>query len=159
MPTNDDNAKPIEHRETYRHRRNDTRQNDARDPDAEELDMLNEIVSPGNEREDATTAGVLRSDEIPVNFADPTEQWAVDVGIDVVGSCGHKIGEVVDVRDDYLVVEKGFFMPEDVFVPKSAIADVDPHHLRLNVTKDTADHSHWDEDPEESLPRPRTAAS
>jgi hypothetical protein len=159
MPSNNDNAKSVEHHETYRHRRNDTRQNDIRHPEAEELDTLNEIVSPGNEREDATTAGVLRPDEIQAHFTDSADQWTVDVGIDVVGSCGHKIGEVVDVRDDYLVVEKGFFMPEDVFVPKSAIADVDPHHLTLNVTKNTADHSHWDEDPEEPAPRRPPAAS
>lgn len=131
----------VEHSETYR-------TNDSRDLGHDESAVLNEIVSPENEREDATTAGVLRSGETEADFADE-DQWAVDVGVDVICSSGHKLGEVVDVRDKHVVVEKGFFMPEDVFVPKSAIAGVDEHHLRLNVTRDMVNHSHWDEDPEE----------
>lgn len=153
MPSNRYSTKSVQHHETYRPRTNHTHP-----PGSDDLDTLNEIVSPQHEREDVTTAGVLRSDETQAGVTDD-DQWAVDVGIDVVGSCGHKIGEVVDVRDDYLVVEKGFFIPEDVFVPKSAIANIDPHHLKLNVTKDTADHSHWDEDPEDSPPRRSTAGS
>jgi hypothetical protein len=111
-------------------------------PEDDDAIVLNEFATPENERRDATRAGVLQSDETG-------DKWAVDVGVDVVGSCGHKIGEVVDVRDDYVVVEKGFFIPEDVFVPKSAISGADDHHLTLNVTKDYATHSDWDEDPDD----------
>lgn len=152
MPSNRHSTKSVGHHETYR-----PSTNHKHSPEPDELATLNEIVSPEHEREDVTTAGVLRSKETQASVTDTDDRWAVDVGIDVVGSCGHKIGEVVDVRDDYLVVEKGFFIPEDVFVPKSAIADIDPHHLKLNVTKDTADHSHWDEDPEDSPPQRSTA--
>jgi|GEM_PF-6297706 len=120
---------------------------------------LNEIASPENERSDATTAGVIHSHETDPSHGGPHEKWTVDVGVDVVGSCGHKIGEVVDVRDDYVVVEKGFFIPEDVFVPKSAICGADEHHLTLNVTKDYATHSDWDEDPEDREDPPRRVAS
>ena len=73
---------------------------------------------------------------------------AAEVGLDVVGSCGHKIGEVVDVRPDHLVVEKGFLVPEDVYVPKSAIARADEHHLTLRVSREESEHSGWERDPD-----------
>lgn len=126
------------------------RANEPGDLAPDEHSRLTELVSPKNERTDATTAGVLRSDETAADFGESDDEWAVDVGVDVICSSGHKLGEVVDVRDKYVIVEKGFFMPEDVFVPKSAIAGADEHHLTLNVSRDTVNHSHWDEDPEET---------
>ena len=131
------------------HRLNDDME--TSDPPEEDPLVVNDIVSPEREREDATVAGVLRPGETDGDLGGSGGQWAVDVGVDVVGCCGHKIGEVVDVRDDYVVVEKGFFIPEDVFVPKSAISGADEHHLTLNVTKDYATHSDWDEDPEDRI--------
>lgn len=122
------------------------------DPNASEPPepvVINDIASPENARDDATTAGVIDSGDTRTMYTHTPERWAVDVGVDVVGACGHKIGEVVDVRDDCVVVEKGFFMPEDIFVPKSAISGADEHHLTLNVTKDSIDHSNWNEDPDE----------
>lgn len=113
-----------------------------------ESDELSPVASPSNERADAVSAGVLHAAEMPAGEDGSHKKWHVDVGVDVVGSCGHKIGEVVDVRDDVVVVEKGFFIPEDVYVPKSAIAEVDDHHLKLNVSKTSVDHSDWDDDPE-----------
>ena len=108
---------------------------------------LNQYISPEHEREDIHKAGTVQHSE--TSDAETEGEWAVDVGVDVIGCCGHKIGEVVDVRDDYVVVEKGFFIPEDVYVPKSAISGADEHHLTLNVSKDSVNHSDWDEDPEE----------
>lgn len=71
----------------------------------------------------------------------------VHVGDDVIGSCGHKIGEVVAVRDDVLVVEKGFFMPVDFFIPRSAVQVTNEHGLYLSVSKADALHRGWDKDP------------
>lgn len=113
-----------------------------------ESDELNPVASPANERADAVRAGVLHAGEIHAGEDGSRKKWHVDVGVDVVASCGHKIGEVVDVRDDVVVVEKGFFIPEDVYVPKSAIAEVDEHHLKLNVSRDAIAHSDWDDDPD-----------
>lgn len=87
---------------------------------------------------------------------EPTEEavltlnsnMAAEVGLDVVGSCGHKIGEVVDVRPNHLVVEKGFLVPEDVYVPRAAIAKADEHHLTLKVSREVSEHSGWERDPE-----------
>jgi hypothetical protein len=109
---------------------------------------LNNLISPEREREDAVRAGTMIAGEAgSTHDADPRE-WHLDVGVDVIGACGHKLGEVVDVKDKYIVVEKGFFTPEDFFVPKSAIDHFNDHALTLNVSKDKAMHSGWDEDPE-----------
>jgi len=74
-------------------------------------------------------------------------EWVIEVGSDVIGQCGHKVGEVVAVRDDVIVVEKGFFMPMDFYIPKSAIQRNNDHGLYLNVTKNDALHRGWDVDP------------
>lgn len=123
------------------------RTDDSEALDHDEAAALNEIASPENEREDAILAGVVHGDEIDAEHGDHEQTWEINVGIDVVCDGGQKIGEVVDVREDYVVVEKGFFNPEDIYVPKSAIADVDDHHLRLNVTKNDIKASHWEDDP------------
>lgn len=128
------------------------------DPDAAEPPepvVINDVANADTARDDATTAGVIRSEDTGAMPTPTPEEWTVDVGVDVVGACGHKIGEVVDVRGDCVVVEKGFFVPEDIFVPKSAIAGADEHHIILNVTRDDIEHSDWDEDPdaiEDELP-------
>lgn len=117
---------------------------------ATELAPLNDLVSSEREVDDATSAGVLHKHETR-DVQAPNEQWPIDVGVDVVGSCGHKVGEVVDIHDTYVVVEKGFFTPEDVFVPKTAIAKVGEHSLKLNVSRDVATHCGWDEDPDDNV--------
>lgn len=108
---------------------------------------INEMLTERTEQELPHEVAVLDSDELE-DEAEQEATVAVEVGLDVMGSCGHKIGEVVDVRPDHLVVEKGFLVPEDVYVPKSAIAKSDEHHLTLNVTRDVSEHSGWEKDPE-----------
>lgn len=71
----------------------------------------------------------------------------VRIGQDVLGSCGNKIGEVVDVLEDHMVVEKGFFNPEDVYIPKDVIRELHDQHLVLKLTRDDSEHAGWDEDP------------
>jgi len=78
---------------------------------------------------------------------DDQKTWRIEVGSDVIGTCGHKIGEVVAIRDDVVVVEKGFFMPVDFYIPKSAIQLNNEHGLYLNVSKNEALHNGWDNDP------------
>ena len=106
------------------------------------------ILNESTEQNQAHTLGVLDADEMDEEMAAVSNPVAVEVGLDVMGSCGHKIGEVVDVRPDHLVVEKGFLVPEDVYVPKSAIAKADEHHLTLNVSRTDSEHSGWENDPE-----------
>ncbi len=109
---------------------------------------LTGLVHPLREEPRATSAGTMRAGEAG-SIADADQStWDIEVGTDVLCCGGNKLGEVVAVKDDYIVVEKGFFMPEDVFVPKSAISDLDDHALHLNVSKNQALHSGWDEEPE-----------
>ncbi len=95
----------------------------------------------------ASVAGVMASEEARSDTDDRGMASLIEVGADVIGTCGHKIGEVVAVRDDHVVVEKGFFMPVDFYIPTSAIHHNNEHGLYLNVTKDEALHRGWDIDP------------
>ncbi|MDP9358053.1 MAG: DUF2382 domain-containing protein [Chloroflexota bacterium] len=76
-----------------------------------------------------------------------SQQWNFSEGTDVVGSDGNKVGEVVAVHQNYVVVEKGFFFPTDYYIPTSAIADYDGDKIHLNVTKDAALDQGWDTAP------------
>jgi uncharacterized protein (TIGR02271 family) len=74
-------------------------------------------------------------------------QFAITEGTDVYGSDGDKVGSVVAVQPNYIVVEKGFFFPTDYYIPTSAIASYDDGKVYLNVTKDAALNQGWDAEP------------
>lgn len=108
---------------------------------------INELLTERTEQDTPHRVAVVDGEQEDTTDEDEAAV-VIEVGLDVMGSCGHKIGEVVDVRQDHVVVEKGFLVPEDVYVPRTAIADVDEHHLTLNVSRETSEHSGWDEDPD-----------
>lgn len=109
---------------------------------------------------DSAAHDLLDSDlEVGVEVSDGVDGIGIDaegrefeikIGQDVIGSDDHKIGEVVDVLDDHVVVEKGFFNPEDIYVPKEEISSFDEYHLRLRVSRDEVAKSGWDEYPDSS---------
>ena len=72
----------------------------------------------------------------------------VQVGDDVYGSDGEKVGSVAEVQPGYLVVEKGFFFPTDYYIPVNAITQVGDGQIVLNVSKDAALHSGWETIPD-----------
>jgi uncharacterized protein (TIGR02271 family) len=72
----------------------------------------------------------------------------LQVGDDVFGSDGEKVGTVAEVQRDYLVVEKGFFFPTDYYIPFSAVATAGNGEIYLNVSKDDALQSGWETVPE-----------
>ena len=72
----------------------------------------------------------------------------VQVGDEVYGSDGDKVGTVAEVQPTYVVVEKGFFFPTDYYIPVSAITQVGDRQVVLNVTKDVALHSGWESIPD-----------
>jgi uncharacterized protein (TIGR02271 family) len=74
----------------------------------------------------------------------------IQVGDDVYGSDGDKVGSVADVQATYIVVEKGFFFPTDYYIPVQAITQVADRQVVLNVPKDTALHSGWETIPDAS---------
>ena len=58
--------------------------------------------------------------------------------MDVVGSDGDKVGDITEVNADHFVVKKGFFFPNDYYIPTQAVASVDQDKVYLNVTKEEA---------------------
>jgi uncharacterized protein (TIGR02271 family) len=74
-------------------------------------------------------------------------QIVVNEGDDVFGSDGDKVGSVIAVQNDYVVVEKGWFFPTDYYIPASAIASANDGQIYLNVTKDVALDQGWDTAP------------
>ena len=77
-----------------------------------------------------------------------TESSQINVGDDVYGSDGDKVGTVAEVQPSYIVVEKGFFFPTDYYIPTSAIASASGGQVYLNVAKDAALNSGWDTVPD-----------
>jgi uncharacterized protein (TIGR02271 family) len=77
-----------------------------------------------------------------------TESSQVNVGDDVYGSDGDKVGTVAEVQSSYLVVEKGFFFPTDYYIPMSAVSSAPDGQIYLNVAKDAALNSGWDTVPD-----------
>jgi uncharacterized protein (TIGR02271 family) len=71
-------------------------------------------------------------------------ETSITEGTDVYGSDGEKVGSIVAVRPNYLVVEKGFFFPTDYYIPVSSVASVEEGRVHLAVTKDAALNQGWD---------------
>src|SRR5215213_2232248 len=72
----------------------------------------------------------------------------INVGDDVYGSDGDKVGTVAEVQSSYIVVEKGFFFPTDYYIPTGAIASASGGQVKLNVAKDAALNSGWETVPD-----------
>lgn len=70
--------------------------------------------------------------------------WQIPEGVEVVGSDGEKVGKVIAVTPSYVVVEKGFFLPTDYYVPRDAIGGFDGAKVTLTVAKGEALHQGWD---------------
>lgn len=73
--------------------------------------------------------------------------WTFAEGATVYGADGEKVGQVIALYGDFVVVEKGFFFPTDYYIPTSAVASYEGDEITLNVTKDEALHHGWDEIP------------
>lgn len=74
-------------------------------------------------------------------------QFVVHEGDEVFGSDGDKVGKVIAVQDEYVVVEKGWFFPTDYYIPASAITSANDGQIYLNVSKDVALEQGWDTTP------------
>lgn len=72
----------------------------------------------------------------------------IQIGDEVYGSDGDKVGNVAEVKGGYIVVEKGFFFPTDYYIPVSAITSASNGQVVLNVSRDIALNSGWDSVPE-----------
>ena len=73
---------------------------------------------------------------------DPS-QFVPQNGMDVIGADGEKVGEIDGVERDYFIVRKGFFFPQDHYIPMTAISSYEENQVYLNVTKDEALEQEW----------------
>ena len=78
----------------------------------------------------------------------------IEPGAAVYGSDGEKLGAIMEIGPDYIVVEKGLFFPTDYFVPNGAVASVEPDRITLTLTRDEALEQGWDKDPTEHPDEP-----
>jgi uncharacterized protein (TIGR02271 family) len=74
--------------------------------------------------------------------------WEIDHGWDVFGADGEKVGDVADVQSNFITVSKGFIFKTDMYIPVSAISNVEHDRVYLNVTKDQVEAQGWDRMPE-----------
>jgi uncharacterized protein (TIGR02271 family) len=76
----------------------------------------------------------------------------IQPGFVAYDSDGEKIGDVQQVGAGYFVVAKGLIFVKDLYVPFSAVRDVDPKgdSVDLGVRKDDVDGMGWDQPPAEA---------
>jgi hypothetical protein len=77
-----------------------------------------------------------------MRMADLKAGWAV------VGNDGHRLGTVQHVGQDYLLVSRGAFAGQ-LYVPASAIANVEHELVHLNLAKHEAEQMGWEQPPRE----------
>jgi len=78
---------------------------------------------------------------------------SIPAGATVYDVSGEKLGKVSGgiALGDSFRLEKGLLFPHEYYVPKSAIARIDPNGVYLSVTKDDIKNRGWDQRPTESV--------
>jgi hypothetical protein len=92
------------------------------------------------------------ADKLGVLIEDVRRQIAP--GQEVYDLDGHKLG-VVDQYDrqaGWMKVEKGVFVPRDLYIPFSAITSIDPREIYLSLSRDTLQRDY-------ASPPPRTTVT
>ena len=67
-------------------------------------------------------------------------------GWDVVTNDDHRFGTILEVGQHYVKVDGGFFSG-DLYVPASAIANVESEKVHLNLAHDEIDRMAWHQPP------------
>jgi len=73
------------------------------------------------------------------------DRWNIHEGAEVRSADDEKLGKVVAIEGNFIVVEKGFFFPTDYYIPTSAVSSADDNTVYLSVGKDQALNSGWDQ--------------
>ncbi len=79
------------------------------------------------------------------------------VGTEVLAADGAKIGEVVAVHPVYVVVQKGIFLPDDLYVPRSALARGEGDVLVVGMSAAEVRRQGWDTPPPGADPNDEAA--
>jgi uncharacterized protein (TIGR02271 family) len=75
----------------------------------------------------------------------------LQLGWDVFGSDGEKIGTIAALESNYLIIEKGFIFTEDIYVPLSAISRVEDDDVHLALSKSQVEMEDWSAPPVEDI--------
>jgi hypothetical protein len=75
-----------------------------------------------------------------MRMTDLTRGWAV------VGNDGRRVGTIREVGQNYVLVSRSAFSG-DIYVPASAIANVENDVVHLNLAKREADAMGWEQPP------------
>ena len=71
----------------------------------------------------------------------------------VVGNDGHRIGEVRDVSQNYILTATGG-LASDLYVPATAVANVEHEVIHLSVPQPDAASMGWEQPPRDDAPAP-----
>jgi uncharacterized protein (TIGR02271 family) len=74
-----------------------------------------------------------------------TDQVELHPGMTVRSHDDEKLGKIVRLQDNQLLVEKGFFFPQDYWIPVSAVENADDDNVYLNLDKDQVLAERWAE--------------
>lgn len=82
--------------------------------------------------------------------------WLIKHGWEVYDTEGERVGDVEDIRNNHLVVSRGFLFTTERYIPVAAIRDVEDSRVYLNVTKQEIEARGWDVEapPESGLATP-----
>lgn len=72
-----------------------------------------------------------------------TDQVELHPGMTVRSSDDEKLGKIVRLQDNQLLVEKGFFFPQDFWIPVNAVQNADDDNVYLNLPKDQVLAERW----------------
>jgi hypothetical protein len=64
-------------------------------------------------------------------------------GTVVADTSGEPIGKVIEAHPDHLVVEHGRFFPDDLEIPRDAVAGIDDSRVLLNMSIEEVARRHW----------------
>jgi hypothetical protein len=70
-------------------------------------------------------------------------QSPLEIGTSAYSRDGEKIGDIVDVRSHYFVVEKGIIFTTDLHFPTSMVTSRDEDGVRLSLSKDEIEKGDW----------------
>ncbi|MDQ2688946.1 MAG: DUF2382 domain-containing protein [Chloroflexota bacterium] len=71
----------------------------------------------------------------------------LQLGANVYGSDGEKIGEIAEVQSNYFIIEKGFIFTTDMYLPTSMVTSTDEDAVHLSMTKAEIEDGDWSNPP------------
>ena len=80
-----------------------------------------------------------------MRMADLKSGWAV------VGNDGHRVGEIRDVSQNYVLTSRPG-LAGDIYVPASAIANVEHEVVHLSIPQPDVAQMGWDQPPRDDAP-------